>query len=347
MQHGALSQSEIDSLLANLQSDEESPVAAPEVVGREKKIKAYNFRRPDKFAKEQMRSLQLMHESMARGMASTLSGRLRGVVQVNLLNIEQGAYDDYTKQVPETAVLSLVNMDPLPGHMILELSQESAFILLDRLLGGPGKPLERARPITEIELVLLRGIMNSLLDDIKEGWRTVIDLNPRLGETLPNLHVAPITFATDAVLVAVFEIRMTDTIGTMTFCLPYTMMEPVVPSLNARVLFTNSDRPANAGAKEGLRRSVKGVEVPVVANLGQAILLVRELLSLRPGDVIRLDTPVDGEVQVTVGSKTRFTGRPGLRGSKVAVGVTNVLADMPAITSVTEDLLAQEEAARE
>ncbi|MHB1413661.1 MAG: flagellar motor switch protein FliM [Chloroflexota bacterium] len=324
MQPGILSQSEIDALLANISAGEPEESPTPVAVAN-KAVKAYNFRRPDKFSKEQVRSLQLLHEAMARSMVSTLSGRLRGMVQMALVSVEQGTYDDYIRQIQDNTIINIVSMSPLPGHMVMELSLPASFMLVDRLLGGPGRPLERMRSVTEIELALLRGLVIALLDDIREGWRKVVEVDPRLEEMALNSQSAQITFATDAVMVVAYEIKIADTSGTMTFCLPYSLLEPIATNLSARMLFNEGKKGQQANVRYALEKSVRQVELPVVVRLGGATILARDLLGLRVGDVVRLDVGVSEEVRICVGDQARFTGRPGRRGAKLAIRLSKTL----------------------
>lgn len=328
MQTGVLSQSEVDALLASLSSVEEKQPAAT-LVAQAKTVKLYNFRRPDKFSKEQVRSLQLLHEAMARSMSSTLSATLRGGVQMSLAAVEQGTYDNHTRQVPPGTIIAIIHMDPLSGRMLLEISPETGFMLVDRLLGGPGKPLAHTRTITDIEVALLKRLVTSLAEDIKAGWLNVVETSPRLDEIVLNTHLAQITFPTDAVMVITFEVKIGDTSGAMTFCLPYTTLEPITPQLNARLVFSEPTKAQRSDHAQAMRRSLQAVQVPVVAQLGTAVVHIRELLNLQVGDVLRLDSSVDGGVRLAVGGKPRFSGSPGLRGSRLVVQITAVIGDAP------------------
>lgn len=326
MQPGALSQSEIDALLANISQGDSEPITAPPPRNR-KPVKTYNFRRPDKFSKEQTRSLQVIHEGIARSMASTFSARLRSIVQVSLVAVEQGTFDDYTRQIQPNSVMGIVSMEPLPGHMIIELSQQAIFMMLDRLLGGPGKPLDSPRAVTEIELQLVRGMVASLTDDIKEGWRNVADASPRLEDVSTSAQAAQITFATDAIMVVAFEMKILDTSGTISFCLPYTLLEPIISRLSARLLFADGPKGSQPDLTSTIERNLRRSSLPVVASLGTAVITVGDLLNLRVGDVVRLDNGVDGEIVVSVGGRARIKGRPGLRGQKIGIQVTSIVGE--------------------
>jgi flagellar motor switch protein FliM len=243
--------------------------------------------------------------------------------------VEQGTYDDHTRQVPADTILSIIHMDPLPGRMVLEISPETGFMLVDRLLGGPGRPLAHTRTITDIEVALLKGLITSLVEDIRAGWLNVVDTSPRLAEIVLNAHLAQITFPTDAVMVITFEVKIGDTSGTMTFCLPYTTLEPITPQLNARLVFSEPTKAQRSDHAQAMQRSLKTVQVPVIAQLGTAGVQIRDLLNLQVGDVLRLDSSVGGGIRIAVGGKPRFIGSPGLRGSRLAVQILAVIGDVP------------------
>ncbi|MGD8399907.1 MAG: flagellar motor switch protein FliM, partial [Bacillota bacterium] len=173
-----LSQSEIDSLLDALSS---GTLKVEEVISDEKKkkIKPYDFRRPNKFSKDQLRTLVMLHENMARWMTTSLSTYLRTMARVEVVSIDQLTYEEFTKSLPNPTVMNLISLKPLDGTIIMEFSPQLAFAIFERLLGGSGATTEKVRELTDIEQIVIKRIVLKMLNNIKEAWQTVVELNPQ------------------------------------------------------------------------------------------------------------------------------------------------------------------------
>jgi flagellar motor switch protein FliM len=176
-----LSQSEIDALLSNLESGQEPApggFVAPAVTA--KTVKPYDFRRPDKFSRAQTRTLQTLHETFGRLIASSLAGTLRIPINVNLASIEQGIYDEFLQGLKSPTVLEIISFEPLPGSAVLEIELNLAFVFIERLLGGAGKGWNRNRELTDLEIALIKNLSNVMMGNLKDAWMNVMDIDPRL-----------------------------------------------------------------------------------------------------------------------------------------------------------------------
>ncbi|MCL5256772.1 MAG: flagellar motor switch protein FliM [Chloroflexi bacterium] len=327
MESKILSQYEIDSLLSSLTTEtpaeEESMLRRPQLAN----VKAYDFRRPDKFSKDHIRTLQMIHESFSRLIASSLSGYLRLGITTRLVSVEQLVYDEYLARIPAPTLLNIVSLSPLPGRSFLEISLPVAFAFLDRLLGGTAKSLQKTREPTDIELSLLNSITALLLNNLKEAWGNVIHLDPALEETSLSPQQIHGLLPTDVMVVFAFEARIMEAGGTMSLAMPYALLEPVLPKLSAQLWFTSSRQDGSGEAPSGLRRQVEKVAIPVQVQLGRAKVTLRELIDLQGGDVITLDTYLKDDVPVLVRGESKYRGRPGLVGKRMSVQITEVLED--------------------
>ena len=270
--------------------------------------------------------MQALHEAMCKPLAASLSARLRNLVQVSVVKVEQSTLEEYLRQTAEGYVLSLVEMEPLPGAMLVGMSLDTALALIDRLLGGRGQTLEQVRPLTEIEVALVRRLVAGLVEGIAEGWRGVAEVKPLLVETAVSPRNAQVTFATDAVLLPTMDVKIGDTVGTLTFCLSHRLLEPAMPALTSRQASTQSTTAA-PGDVPTVGRPLRNVGIPVRAYLGGVTVPVRDVMELRVGDVLRLDSILGSEIRLLVGGRPRFTGRPGLRNGHLAVQVMTSLGD--------------------
>lgn len=314
----ALSQSEIDALLSKLASDgEEQEAAQPQSW---KMVKVYDFRRPDKLSKDQMRTLQLIHETFGRLAGSSLSAYLRTAVQLNLVSIEQGVYGEYVERVPEGTILHILSMEPLPGNVLIGIDLLAAMAAVDRLLGGAGTPPETVRTPTEIELALIHTLVSNMLSGLSEAWGRVIELQPSIRDVVLDPRYVQVALKSDPVVVIALEMSLSHCSGTITLCLPYVVLEPILPRLNAQLWFASGRRGGSMRTQE-IKESLDAVDVEVRAVLGQASVTLQELLELSIGDVVLLDRSTYQPVEVLVGGKRKYLGRPGLMGKKMAVQV--------------------------
>jgi flagellar motor switch protein FliM len=323
MEPGILSPSELEALLADAPGTAACPASANQRLSP--KVKTYDFRRPDKLSRDQVRSLQIMHEVTARAFTASLSARFRGVVQVSVNPLEQCSYADFCRRLGEGAVLNLMSLSPLAGQALIELDAATSTTFVDRLLGGEGKLNLRRRPPTDIEMALLRTLVEGLLPDIQEGWRSVAEVHPRLLETILATDFLHTTPASDPVTLVKFGVQLGENAGSFTLCLPWALLEPVMPKLNVRAVAGEQPAEKPGEPSPAVGRYLRGMEVVATALLGSTALPIGDLLSLREGDVVRLDQRMGNPVKVNIAGKLRFRARPGLHGGRRALQVTEIL----------------------
>jgi flagellar motor switch protein FliM len=314
-----LSQGEIDSLLAKLASgDVESDTPAPESNWRV--VKTYDFRRPDKLSKDQMRTLQLLHETFGRVASSSISAYLRSAVQMNLVSIAQGVYGEYVDQLPADTVLYILTFDPLPGNVLIGIDLVSAMAAVDRLLGGLGAVPESPQTPTEIELALVQTLVGSMLKGMKDAWGRVTELTPLVRDVVLDPRFVQVALKTDPVVVVAFEMTIFHHSGTVTLCLPYVVLEPVLGKLTAQQWFASGSRGTNL-LLDQLRLNLDAVSLDIRVELGAASATLSEMGSLKEGDVLLLDRSIDQPLDILVGGRPKFAARPGMMGNKLAVQI--------------------------
>jgi len=333
-----LSQKEIDALLSALPVEDAAPGSSVEATRVGKPVKTYDFRHPDKFSRDQQRTLELLHDQFARRLQTALSAYLRTVVQINMLGLEQGVYEEYVRQVPSPAVLYPISMDPLPGRAVLELHPNVVFIIVDRLLGGLGKGLNKARELTDVEATLLETVVWEVLSSLKESWVNIVQLQPRLGDIAFTPQFLQVALSSETCLTISFEIRILDSAGTMRLCIPEGVFEPIMGQLSAQAYFASSRRALVASEQQMLRKKLERVRVPLVGQLGEAQVSVSELTNLRPGDVIPLERRSHEELEVLVAGRPKFYARPGLLGRHIALKITGLVPDEDADEENDEEL---------
>lgn len=323
-----LSQDEIDQLLTAISSgDIETEEVSPQQDPR--KIKIYDFKRPDKFSKEQIRTVSIMHETFARLTTTSLSANLRSLVQVHVASVDQLTYEEFIRSIPNPTTLALINMDPLKGSAILEIDPAITFSIIDRLFGGAGEGSKVARELTDIESSVMEGIIVRILGNMREAWTQVIDLRPRLGQIETNPQFAQIVPPTEMVVLVTLETKVGDVEGMMNFCIPYLTIEPIITKLSAQYMYSAIRRGTTTENLNTLRERLSTIAVDVVAEIGRMDLSVRDVLSLRIGDVIRIaNVRMNDPMFLNVGNRRKFMCKPGLMGKKVAVQIVQKLEDV-------------------
>ena len=312
-----LSQDEIDALLES--SSTVAPVqGAPARGPSGQMVAAYNFRRPDRISKEQLRSLHFLHDRFAHNVSTSLSAFLRSVTEVTIVSVEQFAYSEFLMSLPEQTAFYAVSLDPLEGVAAVELNPAVAFTLVDRLLGGTGENTGLSRPLTEIEQNVIDSVMKLLLDALSDVWRVVTEVNFRIHGRETRPQMLQVMGPNEIVVLLGFDIKVADSRGMLNLCIPATAIEATGDRF-----VQGSQRTRRQPTKEEeawLGANLGRVTVPVTAML-ETTLAAEELLKLRPGDIVALGHSINQPIDVMVGKIHRFAGRLAQNGQAMAVRV--------------------------
>jgi flagellar motor switch protein FliM len=320
-----LSQSEIDKLLSALS---DGTVSAEEVKADEeqKKVKTYDFKRPDKFAKDQIRTLFMLHESFSRLLNTYLSTHLRTLVNVEVASVEQLTYQEFVQSLANPSVISILAVPPLKGNIIMEVNTEIAFAFIDRVFGGEGKTGLKPRVLTEIEEVVMKRFIDTAMRQLQEAWSTVVEFTPSLEATESNPQFTQIVPPSDMVVIVTIQMKVGDVEGMMNICIPYLVLEPIMSKLTTTFWVASSvSRDDDPEQVKILQKKIERTEVPFVVQLGSVDITINEFLTLGFGDVLQMDTKVEDNLTCLVGHKPKFYCRPGTSGKKMAVQITRVI----------------------
>ena len=319
-----LSQSEIDQLLSALST---GVVSAEEmkVEEKQKKVKVYDFKRPDKFSKDQIRTLYMLHENFARLLNTYLSTNLRTLVNISVASVEQLAYEEFIRSLSNPSVIGIFNMSPLKGNVIFEINPNIAFSIIDRLFGGEGTVINKIRTLTDIEETIIRKVITKSLDNLQEAWRHVVNTEPRLEVIETNPQFTQIVPPNDMVVIVTLQTQIGQVEGLINICIPYLVLEPIMSKLTTTFWVASSiAKQAHPEQVDILEKKIKKTYVPLAVELGTINLSVREFLRLNINDVLKLDTTVGSELKVIVGRKAKFLCHPGTANKKVAVQISGV-----------------------
>lgn len=320
-----LSQNEIDALLKQLSSGEldvEEMNDEPAV-----KIKDYDFARPAKFSKEHLRTLEIIFEHFGRLVSSNLPAYLRKNVQIDVMNSEAVTYSEFSNALSNPVLLGIVNFAPLQGTIIIELASNLGFTIIDRMLGGMGEPLDKPRDYSEIELSVLERIFTILVDLLREPWQNVVEIHPRLERIETNSQFAQIISPSEMIAIVTINVSIGNVEGLMNICLPFMTLEEVMDKLNTKYWFSTMQTKGESAYDEAIETIINKAQIPIKTLLGKSSVSVMDFINLQVGDIIKLDSRVDDELDVYVGNIVKFKGLPGSGNENYAVKVTEILRE--------------------
>lgn len=319
-----LSQSEIDDLFKALNAGE---LAVEDMKEESNKniVKPYDFTRPTKFSKEQLKTLEIIFENYARLVSTYLSGYLRTLVSVDVLNSEAITYSEFTNSLSNPIILSIVDFMPLEGSIIIELSPNMGYAVIDRVLGGKGQSINKVREFTDIEHIILERIFGQITNLLIEPWGNVVELRPTLNKIETNSQVIQLVSPNEMVALVTFNIKLGDLEGMMNICIPYLVIEPIIEKLNTKYWFNNSENKHNPVNETQIKKMVESTQIPVKAVLGKTRITIQEFLGLQPMDIIKLDKSIDEDLDIYIGDIRKFTAKPGIYKNKTAIKINDVI----------------------
>ncbi|MDI3316504.1 MAG: flagellar motor switch protein FliM [Bacillota bacterium] len=284
------------------------------------RVRAYDFRRPDKLSKDQLRTLAMINENFARAVTTYLSTRLRGSAQAVAVLAEMVSFEQFLGEIVEPAIIGVVGAEEWRGEAVMSLDPQVAFGLIDRLLGGAGEESYRVRTITEIEQALLLRLFRDLVQSWQEAWESVTPIHASLAALESNPLLAQVAPPGDMAVRLLVGLRLGRLEGFLRIGLPYTSVAPLMPALSAERWLTREGE-SLVHRQEEMRSVLRRVPVEMTALLGHAHLKLRDFIQLEVGDVILLDQRVGAPLQVTVAGRPKFVARPGQVGHHLAVEI--------------------------
>lgn len=320
-----LSQNEIDNLLQALSSGELDTEEIKD--SDEKQIKNYDFARPAKFSKEHLRTLEIIFEHYGRLLSTNLPVYLRKAIQVEVMNSEAVSYSEFSNALSNPVLLGIINFAPLKGNIILEIASNLGYAMVDRMLGGEGEPLEKTREFSEIELLVIERILTVCVNLLHEPWENVVDIHPRLERIETNSQFAQIISPSEMIAIVTINIKIGDVEGLMNVCLPYLTLEDIMDKLNTKYWYSTMQDKDEQQYVDAIETLISKAPIPMKAVLGNSTISVSDFSGLQVGDIIRLDTKVNQELDVFVGNIKKFTALPGSSGDKYAVRITSVIRE--------------------
>jgi flagellar motor switch protein FliM len=327
-----LSQAEVESLLSAMESQGPRPSAAgvnsvvaagPARAPRSReKIAPYDFKRPERVGKEQMRALQSLHEGFGRNFGAALSALLRSIVEVKLTSVDQLTYSEFVFSLENPTCFNLLRAEPLEGNLILDINPSILYPIIDRLLGG-GKDagLVTRRPLTEIELRLVGRITGLFLQELKHAWENVLSLNLSVERVESNPQLVQIVPPNEVVVLVSFELTLGDLRGMINLCIPFNSIERISSKLAANTWSTYGKTAATPESRSLIGEQLGAAQVELVVTLAETRITTSDLLGLRVGDIITTDKDIREPLDVAVAGASKFDATVGAFKGKKAIRI--------------------------
>lgn len=322
-----LSQSEIDQLFHAISAGD--PTFIDDAIKtNEQKIRVYDFSKANKFSKEQMRTMHIIFEALARQMGTYFSGTLRTLVEVTVVSVEEQIFREFNNSLPSPVALALFGLSPLQGSLLMSVSPTVAYGIINRLFGGSGNPGDSDRTFTEIELAVLERIIRQVLPLMVESWEKIAKVDPTLERVETSSQFTQIVNLNEAVAIITIQMKTSDIDGYISFCIPHIAIEPVAKQLTTTLMFSGKMNRRVVGDKsQTIHRRIMDTSLNLQAILTETTMTVEEILSLRLGDVIQLDNKVSDEVKIKVEHLTKAYGKLGIRNNRYAIRLTKIIKE--------------------
>jgi flagellar motor switch protein FliM len=332
-----LSQEEVDALLSEFSEEEATlPAAVPAVAParkevppkkkkeKERKVAIYNFRRPDRVSKEQLRSLYYLHDRFARSISSSLSTYLRALIDVNLYSVEQFTYAEFLLSLSDPAYFNFISMDPLEGSAILEFNPKILFSMIDKILGGKGEDFGGAlRTVTDIERTLIEGVVKVILRDLEESWKPLIKLKMTIVATETSPQLIQVVVPNEIVVLIVFELKVGEAKGFMNLCIPAIAIEPIAKRFSRNWYADRAKTGVDMVKK--IKLNLLNTRIGLEAGIYDNTITINDLLDIKAGDVIRLETKTSDEIHVKLNGIKKYSAYQVKKDRKKAVQIVNLI----------------------
>jgi len=324
-----LSQQEIDSLLSGISTGQEPVHQAAEEQKKDqpKEVVTFDFRLPHRLSKNQLRTFQAVHENFGETFGSYLVSRLQTTVSINVLSVDQLFYSEFVLSIGSPSCLYVFRLQESDALGVLEISPQLILGMVEHLMGGVAEGEKNSRPITKIEQSIVRGIVHRALEEIQRAWTTVAELTFSLERYESEGDFVQIAPASEIVMVVSFEVSIGPQKYMMNLCFPTFALDDVLAKLNVQHFSGIAVPKVDVDWSHAISRQLSGTQVPVTAVLGESTMTVRELMNLEAGDILKTGIPIDGEVKILVGGRSRLWGRPGISKGNVAVKITKTTGE--------------------
>lgn len=294
-----------------------------------KGYKLYNFRRPDKFAKDTLRALQDIHREFSKQISMLLTGYLRMKVNVDVVSVDQLTYDEFVNSMPPSMSVGIFEFNPLPGQILFGITYEVLSCIVDRMLGGKGDASNQYKELTDVETSLTKKIINIIIKTLNDSWTSIMPIEYAIVGLENGFQSVQVAAPGEIVALLTFEIQVNEkTFGLASLCFPYPVLETVIPHLTSQHIFQTKGIVATSEERQRMIHKLNPSMMDIRASFGSCEITLEEFMKLSVGDILKLDNTIDQDLIVKINGVKKFFARPGLLKDNVCVKITDVYDEM-------------------
>ncbi len=294
-----------------------------------KGYKLYNFRRPDKFAKDTLRALQDIHREFSKQISMLLTGYLRMKVNVDVVSVDQLTYDEFVNSMPPSMSVGIFEFNPLPGQILFGITYEVLSCIVDRMLGGKGDANAQYKELTDVETSLTKKIINIIIKTLNDSWTSIMPIEYAIVGLENGFQSVQVAAPGEIVALLTFEIQVNEkTFGLASLCFPYPVLETVIPHLTSQHIFQTKGIVATSEERQRMIHKLNPSMMDIRASFGSCEITLEEFMKLSVGDILKLDNTIDQDLIVKINGVKKFFARPGLLKDNVCVKITDVYDEM-------------------
>jgi flagellar motor switch protein FliM len=319
-----LSKQDIQNLLTGIKSGNVQTSPKKE----RRKVKEYNFKKALRFSKEHISVLTKIYESFAHNFSSLFTAKLRMLVESEVVSVQQQTFQEFVDTIDEEQeVQAVVATSPLEGHMLLKLSSDTSFTILERMFGGTGHFQDGERRLTEIESMVMKQVFFNIMDCMTKAWNPILNFQIEKSDIEVNSKNIVVSTLNETVIVVKIKILVGDEEGEMSVCLPYFVLQPITLKLTPSALLAPKKFRQEKTESETLKNKINQTLMEVIARLGESHIQVDEFLNLKQGDIIRLNNTIHDQITLKVNGKAKFLAQPGIKRGKVSVQIIDEIQE--------------------
>jgi len=294
-----------------------------------KSYKLYNFRRPDKFSKDNLRALRDIHREFSKAISLILSGFLRMRVEIEIVSVDQLTYEEFIRSMPSPISVGVFEFEPLPGQILLGISFEVLSCIVNRMLGGIGTVDSQTRELTDIEKALAKKVINIIIQSLEDSWNTIIPVTGKFISLDDNYQSIQVATAGEIVALLTFEVQISGKhYGLFSICFPYPVLETVLGHLSTQHIFQTKGLIASNDERMKMVSKLNTSNVDIRVQFGSCSITLDDFLQLSEGDIVKLDNKVPDDLIVMINGEKKFFARPGIIKNNVCFKITDVYDEM-------------------
>ena len=319
-----LSQSEIDALLSALSTGSLEPDELQKEEEKHK-VKVYDFRSPQKFSKDHIRTLELIHDNYARIISNFLTAQLRKNVKVKIETVEQITYEEFIHSIPNPTIMTMFRMPPLTGTILFETNPQFSYQIIDVLLWGTGERNTVSKEFSDIDKNIMMQITSGMISNLKLAWEDILSVEPEVESLETNPAINQTLAPNEPVALVTFSVEMGKSNTFINICIPYLSIEKVLDKLVVQYWFQNEKDASGDEVREKIKEGLNPVEIEMSAELGCTHLTIDDFLNLSRGDIIRLDNKCTSPIKIYVEDQECYYAKPGITGKNLGVAVLDII----------------------